>query len=123
MKRLAGTALAGLAAALALALALAPPQADASKRCGHVFIASRSVSAKVRVVRGRAGCSAARGLIRAAYRAQDTRRQDGTDPTYGIYWRVRHWRCSHGLGGSQVFCFRGGREVDGSTRRDDGWSF
>jgi hypothetical protein len=44
-------------------------------------------------------------------------------PTFGLYWRVRGWRRSHGLGGAQAFCLRRGREIDGSFRSDEDWSF
>ncbi len=102
-------------------LLLAPP-ALASTRCGRVSVPGYHGSAKVRVVSGRVSCSHARPLIRDAFRAFITRRNDGTDPIYGLVWRVDGWRCSHGLGGSQAFCRRAGRRVDGSFRRDDGWS-
>jgi hypothetical protein len=33
------------------------------------------------------------------------------------------WRCFIGLAGSQTFCHRGTKGVDGSLRSDDGWTF
>lgn len=40
-----------------------------------------------------------------------------------MIWTVSGWNCGIGLAGSQTFCTRGGREVDGSFRTDDGWTF
>jgi hypothetical protein len=36
---------------------------------------------------------------------------------------VDGWRCFIGLAGSQTFYHRGAKEVDGSLRSDDGWTF
>jgi hypothetical protein len=46
-----------------------------------------------------------------------------TTPTYGVFWRLWGWRCYVGLAGSQTFCQLGTKEVDGSLRSDDGWTF
>lgn len=105
------------------ALAACPSSASASTRCGRVYVPVYHHSAKVRIVTGRATCVGARGLIRDAFTAFVKRRSDGTDPSVGLYWHVRGWRCSHGLGGSQAFCLQARREIDGSLRSDDGWSF
>ena len=112
-----------IALTVVLALALAPSPALASTRCGRVSVQGYHGRAKVRVVQGRASCSTARTLIRAAFRAFITRRSNSTSPTWGLVWNVRGWSCSHGLGGSQAFCRRGHRRIDGSFRHDDGWSF
>jgi hypothetical protein len=119
-----------IAVTLAVCLAV-PAGASASKRCGRVFLPSREIKAKVRVVRGRVACygpHGARRLIRDAYTAIDSRHWDGRfrsgSLTGLIYWRVhRRWRCGIGLGATEVFCFRRGKQVDGSVRRDDDWYF
>jgi hypothetical protein len=116
-------ALAGCAVVAALALFVFASPALASIRCGRVYVGSYHGRAKVRIVSGRATCSGARGLIHDAFTAFVTRRPKGSDPNYGLYWSVRGWRCSHGLGGSQAFCIQKRREIDGSFRSDDGWSF
>jgi hypothetical protein len=67
--------------------------------------------------------TAARRQIAAAYRAEDTRHWSGFQNPYGVFWRVEGWRCFIGLAGSQTFCQSGAREVDGSLRREDGWTF
>ena len=84
---------------------------------------ARSGSAKVRVVRGPLSCRAARRQIAAAYRAEDTRSWSGYQNPDGVFWRVDVWRWFIELAGSQTFCHRGAREVDGSLRSDDGWKF
>jgi hypothetical protein len=105
-------------------LALVPSPAFASTRCGRIAVHGYRGTAKVRIVSGPASCSGARGLIGDAFGAFLTRPYQGVDNTYGDYWYVRgYWRCSHGLGGSQAFCFSGRRRIDGSFRSDDGWSF
>jgi hypothetical protein len=122
--------LAVLAVTLGFCLAL-PAAASASKRCGRVSLPTRETKAKVRVVRGRVPCyglHGARRLIRDAYTAIDSRHWDGRfhagSLAGSIYWRVhRRWRCSIGLGASEVFCFRRGKQVDGSVRHDDDWYF
>jgi ATP dependent DNA ligase domain len=119
-----------IAVTLGACLAL-PTGASASKRCGRVFVPSRETKAKVRVVRGRVACYGAHGarrLVRDAYTAIDSRHWDGRFHSGflagAIYWRIhRRWRCSIGLGASQVFCVRPGKEVDGSVRHDDDWYF
>jgi hypothetical protein len=92
------------------------------KRCGTTPVPTRGVNAKTLIAVGRLPCTSARDLISAAYSAEDTRPADG-DGNRGIFWSVNYWRCSIGLGGSQTFCFQNGKEVDGSTRTDDGWFF
>src|SRR4051794_38822470 len=112
MKRL------GLPLALALVLVSVGfvSSAAAARRCGRVYVPDGRASAKVRVVRGSDSCGAARRLVRAAFTAERRRHWDGTGQL-GIYWGVAGFRCYIGLGGSQTFCFRGGRRVDGSFRR------
>jgi hypothetical protein len=80
--------------------------------------------AKVRVVKGHVACDYARTVIADAFKkeAKSPFHWDGTNK-YGIYWKVDGWKCSTGLAGSQTFCRRSGRRVDGSTRHDDGWGF
>jgi hypothetical protein len=97
--------------------------AAASTRCVKVYMAPHGRNAKVRVVRGTASWHGARGLIHDAFTAFVRRPNDSYDDVWGITWNARGWRCSRGLGGSQAFCFRGNREIDGSLRSDDGWSF
>jgi hypothetical protein len=107
----------------AMAVGLAFPACASAQHCGRVYVQTRGASAKVRVVRGPISCKRARSLIKAAYHAEDTRHSDGYNKTFGMFWRVQGWRCYTGLAWSQAFCFRDQREADGSTRRDDGWSF
>ena len=102
------------------ALALLPATADA-KICGRVLVAPGH-RAKVHVVRGPLSCSDAHREIALAFQAEATRHWDGTGTT-GVFWRVNGWRCSIGLGGSETFCHRGTKQVDGSFRTDDGWYF
>ena len=103
-------------------IGVALPSAALAQRCGRVSVPGRG-SAKVRVVRGPLYCRAARRQIAAAYRAEDTRHWSGYQNPYGVFWRVDEWRCFIGLAGSQTFCHRGAKEVDGSLRSDDGWTF
>jgi hypothetical protein len=101
------------------ALGLASPASAVARHCGRVYVPTRGV----RVVHGPVSCRRARSLIKATYHAEDSRHWGGHGSELGIYWRVQRWRCYTGLGWSESFCFRGGREVDGSTRRNDGWHF
>jgi hypothetical protein len=107
---------------VALAVGLALPGTAGAKRCGHVAVGS-GLKAKVRVVYGDVRCGKARVVIKSAYHAEASRSADGSDSTYGYYWRVRGFRCYTGLAGSETFCHRGRKQVDGSTRTDDGWYF
>lgn len=106
-----------------IALIAATPAVAAAGRCGRLEVTTRDAKAKVRVVRGRTTCAAARRQIAAAFHAEDTLPWSGYANPYGVYWRVRGWRCFIGLAGSQTFCHRRRSEVDGSLRTDDGWSF
>jgi hypothetical protein len=99
------------------------PASASAQRCGHVHIATRHLNAKVRIVHGPLKCAFARKLISAAYHAVDTRKSDGYNNTYGVFWRVKGWRCFTGLAQSQLFCGQRHKETDGSLRSDDGWSF
>jgi hypothetical protein len=112
-----------LPAVVALSLAAGASPAAAAARCGHVDVPARQARAKVRVVRGTESCPTGRRLIRRAFTAEVKRHWDGYDNTYGIYWDVQEWRCYVGLAETQTFCHRGGTEVDGSVRHDDGWTF
>jgi hypothetical protein len=107
---------------LALGLTVGTGSALGAKRCGRARLVDGG-SAKVMVLRGHVTCAGAGRLIRAVFWASATRDWDGKDSNGSIYWRVRGWRCTPGLGSSQFFCSRGHKEVDGSTRTDDGWSF
>jgi hypothetical protein len=109
------TAIASLVTLVLLGVAV-PAQA-ASQRCGRIAIGN-GIKAKVRVVQGAVRCGKARLVIKSAYHAEATRHWDG-DGNYGVYWRVRGFSCSTGLGGSETFCRRGSKRVDGSTRSDD----
>jgi hypothetical protein len=104
-------------------LALVSPASALAKRCGRVYVPARGYHAKVRVRTGPESCRAAKRLISAAFTAEVRRRWDGYDKYGGVIWRVSGWRCGIGLGGSQAFCSRGSRSVDGSFRADDGWRF
>src|SRR5207302_6679900 len=106
----------------AVVLAVTPAAASASKRCGRTWIDTRQVKAKVLVVKGSALCHNARKLIKTAFTAEDTRAWDGYG-SWGVYWIVKRYHCSIGLGASETFCRRHGRQIDGSTRTDDGWRF
>jgi hypothetical protein len=97
--------------------------AGAAQRCGRVLIPSHGADAKVRVVHGRVSCESARHLVAAAFKAEATRHWNGYDQLSGIYWSVEGWRCYIALADSQTLCHKEGREVDGSLRHDDGWSF
>lgn len=107
---------------VSLSLAAAPAAA-AAYRCGRVAVPVRHARAKVRAVHGSVSCRPARRLIAKAFTEESQRHWDGYDRTYGIYWKVRGWRCYVGLAETQTFCHRGDREVDGSLRHDDGWTF
>ena len=102
--------------------ALAAPAAAQAQHCSKVYVGVRGVPAKVQVVSGSASCSGARRLIRSAFTAETNRHWNGSNDS-GVFWRVNGWNCTIGLGGSETFCSRGNREIDGSFRRDDGWSF
>ncbi len=54
-------------------LSLVVPATASAHRCGRVWIPSRSLHAKVRVVHGPSSCHTARELIAAAYDAESTR--------------------------------------------------
>jgi hypothetical protein len=110
-------------AAVVAVLAGAVPAVASAHRCGRTFVSARGLAAKVRIVRGPVSCESARRLIVHAYTAESSRPSAGFDPVWGVFWEVRGWRCSIGLAGSQTFCRRSAKEVDGSFRRDDGWTF
>ncbi len=97
--------------------------ASASTRCGRTYTSSRRVMAKVLIRSGGGTCDGAKALIRRAYKAEDTRHWDGFDRYRGIFYWVLGWKCSTGLASSEVFCSKGNRQIDGSTRSDDGWGF
>jgi hypothetical protein len=97
--------------------------AHGSKRCGHVAVAPHPPLAKVRVVHGGLRCSTARSLMRHAFPTVHTGRPITENDTLGELWRVGGWLCAGGLGQSEIFCFRGAEQVDGSGRNDDGWVF
>lgn len=99
-----------------------PASADA-KVCGRVQLSTRHAKAKVRVVRGQVGCGPAHTLIADAFTAIDRHKADGTDQLSGRFWLVDGWKCFTGLAASQLFCEQARKEVDGSTRGDDGWFF
>jgi hypothetical protein len=86
-------------------------------------VPARGLKAKVRLVHGPLTCHRARRQIAAAFTAEVVRHNDGFNPTNGVFWRVDGWRCFIGLADTQTFCVRRGREVDGSFRTDDGWTF
>jgi hypothetical protein len=102
---------------------MAAPAAASTKRCGRVYVPSRGLRAKVRVDVGPDSCGAAKRLVAAAFKAEDTRSANSYNQTWGQIWRVSGWACSTGLAGSQAFCRRGRQQVDGSFRTDDGWLF
>jgi hypothetical protein len=97
--------------------------AGGSKRCGHLGVAPHPPKAKVRVVHGHLSCVAARALLRHAFPTVHHARHVAETDTLGWIWRVGGWLCSGGLGQSEIFCFRGAEQVDGSGRSDDGWLF
>jgi hypothetical protein len=109
---------------VAVAVLLAPGSASA-KRCGRVYIPAVKLRAKVRVVVGPDSCGAAKRLIGTAFEAEDKRSPGSFDRDWAQIWQVSvsGWNCSAGLAGSQTYCRRGRRRVDGSFRTDDGWSF
>ena len=111
-----------LIASAAGLIGIALPATALGQRCGRVAVPSRG-RAKVRVVHGPVRCRVARQQVSAAYRAEDTRAWNGYEPALGVFWRVDGWQCFIRLAGSQTFCHRGAREVDGSLRSDDGWTF
>jgi hypothetical protein len=90
---------------VALAAGLGLPATAAAQHCGRVKLAGGG-KAKVRIVHGDVGCGKARLVIKSAYHAEASRHWDGTG-NYGVYWRVRGFQCSIGLGGSETFCRRG----------------
>jgi hypothetical protein len=98
------------------------PSGAVAQRCGYVSVPARG-SAKVRVVRGTLHCRAARRQIAAPYQTEDTRHWSWlSEPLRRVLAR-RRLALRHRLAGSQTFCHRGAREVDGSLRSDDGWTF
>jgi hypothetical protein len=103
-------------------VAIAPAVASA-KVCGRVYVPTRGLKAKVRVVVGPNSCGTAHRVVAAAFKAEDTRSPDAEDPSAGREWDVLGWRCATGLAGSQTFCARGRHRIDGSFRRDDDWAF
>jgi hypothetical protein len=112
-----------VAVLLVVIVALAATAASASaKACGRVYVADSGLKAKARVVRGGGSCSGAKHLIRDAYTREDEGHWNRMG-AYGVFWRVDGWRCSIGLGATETFCRRSGREIDGSFRHGDGWSF
>ena len=48
---------------------------------------------------------------------------DGSTRSRGIFYRVRGFRCSTGLAGSEGFCIRGRQHIALSTRSDDHFPF
>lgn len=52
---------------------MAAPAAASTKRCGRVYVPSRGLRAKVRVDVGPDSCGAAKRLVAAAFKAEDTR--------------------------------------------------
>jgi hypothetical protein len=97
--------------------------ARGSKRCGRVGVAPHLPKAKVRIVHGHLHCAAARTLMRHAFPTVHHGRHIAETDTLGWVWRVDGWLCAGGLGQSEIFCFRGAEQVDGSGRSDDGWLF
>lgn len=97
--------------------------ARGSRRCGRVAVAPHPPLAKIRVVHGKLPCSAARSLMRHAFPTVHHDHPIAETDTLGLVWRVGGWLCAGGLGQSQIFCFRGAEQVDGSGRNDDGWIF
>jgi hypothetical protein len=113
-----------LGVALALLVpSLALPANASAHRCGRLPVPARGLDAKVRIVHGPISCHSARKLIVTAYHAESTRHSAGFQNPDGVFWRVDGWRCYIGLAGSQTFCHRGIKRVDGSLRTDDGWTF
>jgi hypothetical protein len=86
-------------------------------------VAAHGLSAKVRIVRGPMACATARTVVAGAYHAEATRHWAGYNSTYGVFWQLWGWRCYIGLAGSQTFCHGGAKQVDGSLRVDDGWTY
>jgi hypothetical protein len=83
----------------------------------------RGYRARVRVRTAPQSRRFARRLISHAFAAAVRRDWDGYDKSGGVIWRVSGWRSRIGLGGSQTFCSRRGRTVDGPFRTDNGWDY
>jgi hypothetical protein len=77
------------------------PSTSLAQRRGHAPVPAQG-SAKVRVVRGRLSCRAARRQIAAAYRAEDTRHWCGYQNPYRVFWRVDGWRWALAFTGART---------------------
>jgi hypothetical protein len=102
---------------------LAAPALARPKRCGRILVIQIELKAKVDVHRGPVSCEAAKRLIYDAFSDEGTPALGLPAADQSVVWRVDGWRCEIGLGASETFCGRGRRQVDGSTRTDDGWDF
>jgi hypothetical protein len=115
---------AGTLIGLVLVVFLAGPSVALAKkkRCGRVDLANGG-QAKVLIYKGPLACRTARRVAQIYYDDRQGGDWDGRFANGAIYYSIHGWKCAIGLGGSQLFCYKGKKRFDASERDDDGWHF
>jgi hypothetical protein len=99
-----------------LALAASSSSAAAAAPCHSVRVGAT----KIRVAAVRTSCRTGREVASDYFeRTLSGERFDGKTGDGSIYYDVDGFRCSTGLGGSQMYCHRRNRWVYGSSRPED----